>query len=86
MTLTIEQVRANVLAHSTSLLREVDVYLAAGQAWMSVEQIGAVAAYRQAMAAMPQASVSYGHVPWPVWPASVPPPPGIVLPAPVNEG
>lgn len=84
--LTVEHVRANVAAHSTSLLREVDVYLAAGQAWMSVEQIGAVTAYRQAMAAMPQAEVAYGRVPWPVWPAGVAPPPGIVLPAPVTEG
>lgn len=86
MMLAIEQVRANVLAHSTSILREVDVYLASGQAWMTVEQIGAVTAYRQAMAAMPQADVSFGHVPWPVWPASVAPPPGISMPTPVNEG
>jgi len=86
MTLTVEQVRANVVAHSTSILREVDVYLAAGQAWMTAEQIGAVAAYRQAMAAMPQAEVSFGHIPWPVWPAIVAAPPGIVMPSPVNTG
>lgn len=86
MTLTVEQVRANVRAHATSILREVDVYLASGQAWMTTPQIAAVTAYRQAMAAMlsPDVDVAFGRVPWPVWPASVAPPPGIVPPSPVS--
>lgn len=86
MTLTVEQVRANVRAHATSLLREVDAYLGSGQVWMTKAQIAAVAGYRKAMAAMlaPDADVAFGRVPWPIWPASVAPPPGIVPPVPVS--
>lgn len=83
-TISDDHVLATVRAHRNGLLAATDAMVSVPDFPISAPQKAALIAYRQAMATMPQAEVAFGHIPWPVWPATVPSPPGVVMPAPVD--
>lgn len=83
-TIPADHVLATVRAHRNGLLAATDAMVSVPDFPISAPQKAALIAYRQALRDLPESPISFGSIPWPVWPATVPPPPGVVMPAPVD--
>ena len=83
-TIPADRVLATVRAHRNGLLAATDAMVSVPDFPITGPQKAALIAYRQSLRDLPESPISFGSIPWPVWPSAVTPPAGVVPPIPIG--